>query len=100
MLNTDLHNPQVRKRMDLQAYSRNLRGVNENKDFDPEYLVRPPRSRASLRLTNSSLTIYPVTACHLRVNQEARDRPSRRAPEFCWFRIWMEGITSENSTQR
>lgn len=40
MLNTDLHNPQVRKRMDLQAYSRNLRGVNENADFDPEYLVR------------------------------------------------------------
>jgi len=39
MLNTDLHNPQVRKRMDLHAYSRNLRGVNENKDFDPEYLV-------------------------------------------------------------
>ncbi|GAA5978631.1 hypothetical protein JCM5350_002459 [Sporobolomyces pararoseus] len=38
MLNTDLHNPQVRKRMDLQAYSRNLRGVNENADFDPEYL--------------------------------------------------------------
>ncbi|GAA5913201.1 Arf family guanine nucleotide exchange factor GEA2 [Sporobolomyces salmoneus] len=38
MLNTDLHNPQVRKRMDLQAYSRNLRGVNENADFDQEYL--------------------------------------------------------------
>ncbi|GAA6025135.1 hypothetical protein JCM8202_005730 [Rhodotorula sphaerocarpa] len=38
MLNTDLHNPQVRKRMDLDAYSRNLRGVNDNEDFAPEYL--------------------------------------------------------------
>ncbi|CEQ40773.1 SPOSA6832_02437, partial [Sporobolomyces salmonicolor] len=38
MLNTDQHNPQVQKRMDLQAYSRNLRGVNDNSDFDPEYL--------------------------------------------------------------
>lgn len=59
MLNTDLHNPQVRvsliqrqasqwdtdhmlsrqKRMDIDAYSRNLRGVNDNSDFDPDYLV-------------------------------------------------------------
>lgn len=39
MLNTDLHNPQVRKRMDITAYSRNLRGVNENADFTPEYLL-------------------------------------------------------------
>ncbi|BGP44136.1 GDP/GTP exchange factor for ARF [Rhodotorula kratochvilovae] len=38
MLNTDQHNSQVRKRMDLEAYSRNLRGVNDNQDFDPEYL--------------------------------------------------------------
>ncbi|BGP04186.1 GDP/GTP exchange factor for ARF [Rhodotorula toruloides] len=38
MLNTDLHSPQVRKRMDLEAYSRNLRGVNDNENFDPEYL--------------------------------------------------------------
>ncbi|SCV67937.1 BQ2448_58 [Microbotryum intermedium] len=38
MLNTDLHNPQVRKRMDIVAYSRNLRGVNDGEDFAPEYL--------------------------------------------------------------
>ncbi|GEM12705.1 sec7 domain-containing protein [Rhodotorula toruloides] len=38
MLNTDLHSPQVRKRMDLEAYSRNLRGVNDSENFDPEYL--------------------------------------------------------------
>ncbi|GAA5939550.1 hypothetical protein JCM3775_004858 [Rhodotorula graminis] len=38
MLNTDQHNSQVRKRMDLEAYARNLRGVNDGQDFDPEYL--------------------------------------------------------------
>ncbi|KZV62609.1 Sec7-like domain is implicated in guanine nucleotide exchange function [Peniophora sp. CONT] len=39
MLNTDLHNPQVRKRMTIEDYSRNLRGVNDNSDFSPEFLL-------------------------------------------------------------
>ncbi|KAI0646905.1 Sec7-domain-containing protein [Trametes meyenii] len=38
MLNTDQHNPQVRKRMTLEDYMRNLKGVNEGSDFSPEYL--------------------------------------------------------------
>ncbi|CAG8585934.1 8500_t:CDS:10, partial [Paraglomus occultum] len=38
MLNTDLHNPQVRRRMSLDDYMRNLRNVNSGQDFDPEYL--------------------------------------------------------------
>ena len=38
MLNTDLHNPQNRRRMTVEDYRRNLRGVNDGKDFDPEYL--------------------------------------------------------------
>lgn len=38
MLNTDLHNPQNRKRMTIEDYSKNLRGVNNGKDFDPAYL--------------------------------------------------------------
>ncbi|KAJ7871479.1 hypothetical protein B0H14DRAFT_2724284 [Mycena olivaceomarginata] len=38
MLNTDLHNPQVRKRMTIEDYTRNLRGVNNNTDFSPEFL--------------------------------------------------------------
>ncbi|KAI0273816.1 hypothetical protein BC834DRAFT_855713 [Gloeopeniophorella convolvens] len=38
MLNTDLHNPQVRKRMSIEDYRRNLRGVNDGSDFSPEYL--------------------------------------------------------------
>lgn len=54
MLNTDQHNPQVKvrpvsngfrvpadeqKRMTIDDFKRNLRGVNEGKDFDFEYLV-------------------------------------------------------------
>ncbi|WVQ85543.1 hypothetical protein IAT38_007709 [Cryptococcus sp. DSM 104549] len=39
MLNTDQHNPQNRKRMTIDDYKKNLRGVNGGKDFDPEYLA-------------------------------------------------------------
>ncbi|EJT53226.1 golgi family-specific brefeldin a-resistance guanine nucleotide exchange factor 1 [Trichosporon asahii var. asahii CBS 2479] len=39
MLNTDLHNPQNRKRMTIEDYKRNVRGCNDGKDFDPEYLT-------------------------------------------------------------
>ncbi|KAJ4501838.1 hypothetical protein C8R41DRAFT_873085 [Lentinula lateritia] len=38
LLNTDLHNPQVRKRMSFEEYQRNLRGVNDGSDFSPEFL--------------------------------------------------------------
>ncbi|KAK0448274.1 uncharacterized protein EV420DRAFT_1567117 [Desarmillaria tabescens] len=38
MLNTDLHNPQVRKRMSFEEYQKNLRGVNDKGDFPAEYL--------------------------------------------------------------
>ncbi|KAF2129257.1 Sec7-domain-containing protein [Dothidotthia symphoricarpi CBS 119687] len=39
MLNTDQHNPNMKdKRMDVNAFSKNLRGVNDGKDFDPGYL--------------------------------------------------------------
>ncbi|ORZ10721.1 hypothetical protein BCR42DRAFT_333206 [Absidia repens] len=38
MLNTDQHNPQVRRRMTLEDYMRNLRGVNGSEDFPKDYL--------------------------------------------------------------
>lgn len=40
MLNTDQHNPNLRsdKRMKLEDFGRNLRGVNDGKNFAPEYL--------------------------------------------------------------
>lgn len=40
MLNTDLHNPQVKQQMDLEAYERNLRGVYNGKDFPSWYLSK------------------------------------------------------------
>ncbi|KAM9910565.1 hypothetical protein OXX69_004370 [Metschnikowia pulcherrima] len=39
MLNTDLHNPQVKKSMDLEAYRRNLKGVYNGKDFPEWYMA-------------------------------------------------------------
>ena len=39
MLNTDQHNPQNRKRMTIEDYQKNLRGVNHGKDFAPAYLA-------------------------------------------------------------
>ncbi|KAI5846901.1 hypothetical protein BZA05DRAFT_376959 [Tricharina praecox] len=40
MLNTDQHNPNMKNgsRMTLEQFGRNLRGVNNGKDFAPEYL--------------------------------------------------------------
>lgn len=40
MLNTDQHNPNLKgaKRMALEDFAKNLRGVNDGKDFDQEYL--------------------------------------------------------------
>lgn len=40
LLNTDQHNPTLKanKRMTVEDFSRNLRGVNNGKNFSPEYL--------------------------------------------------------------
>ncbi|KAG5518758.1 hypothetical protein PMAC_002729 [Pneumocystis sp. 'macacae'] len=38
MLNVDLHNTQVKKRMTIEEYTKNMRNLNNNKDFNPEYL--------------------------------------------------------------
>lgn len=40
LLNTDLHNPQVKKQMDLESYKRNLRGIYNGKDFPAWYLSK------------------------------------------------------------
>jgi brefeldin A-resistance guanine nucleotide exchange factor 1 len=39
MLNTDQHNPNMKdKRMKYEDFAKNVRGVNDGKDFDPDYL--------------------------------------------------------------
>ena len=83
MLNTDLHNPQIRvssvyvlrggtdeidiaeqKRMSLEDYMRNLKGVNDGSDFSTEYLVRQPLPPATPHL-------IVAVGEYLRVNTEA-----------------------------
>ena len=72
MLNTDLHNPQVRvcqfyaaitflssseifqKRMTIEDYQRNLRGVNDGSDFSSEYLVRDGMHLRLIRFSHAS----------------------------------------------
>ena len=38
MLNTDLHNQNVKRRMSSNDFLRNLRGTNDGQDFDEEML--------------------------------------------------------------
>lgn len=38
MLNTDLHNPQIKKHMTKQEFIRNNRGIDEGKDLEQEFL--------------------------------------------------------------
>ncbi|OLY78073.1 hypothetical protein AYI68_g7888 [Smittium mucronatum] len=38
MLNTDLHNPQVKNRMKFEDFSKNLRNENDGQDFSPTFL--------------------------------------------------------------
>ncbi len=40
MLNTDLHNPQVKHKMSLPDFLRNNRGINDGRDVDEAYLTR------------------------------------------------------------
>lgn len=41
MLNTDLHNPNIipEKKMTLEGFIRNCRGINDGNDFPPEFLT-------------------------------------------------------------
>ena len=39
MLNTDLHNVQVKKKMTKPDFIKMNRGINDNKDLPPEYLL-------------------------------------------------------------
>lgn len=81
MLNTDQHNPQIRvsrvlrhvdlffkclleqKRMTIDDYKRNLRGVNDGSDFSPEFLV-------NMDLPFEYAT-HPSTAKYIRLHQKA-----------------------------
>ncbi|KAI9031139.1 hypothetical protein DFJ74DRAFT_654753 [Hyaloraphidium curvatum] len=64
MLNTDLHNPQIKKHMTKQEFIRNNRGIDEGKDLDQDFLE----------------TIYDEIASNeIRMKEEHENKPA--APE-------------------
>jgi brefeldin A-resistance guanine nucleotide exchange factor 1 len=82
MLNTDLYNPNVKnqKRMTFDDFSRNLRGVNNKKDFEPEYLQE----------------IYDAIKAREIVLPEEHD--NKHAFEHAWKELLVKIQTSENLT--
>lgn len=56
MLNTDRHNSQVKTKMTLEAFRRNLRGVNDGQDFPEEFLdgIFNSIMKEQLRMSESS----------------------------------------------
>lgn len=81
MLNTDQHNPQVKKKMTEDDFIRNNRAINEGQDLPREYLselyhsivtnaiVRPPTSTTDMnpsrwiQLINRSKVMLPFIQC-------------------------------------
>lgn len=57
MLNTDLHNPQVKKKMALQDFIRNNRGINNGKDLPKSMLEQIYES-----ISKDEITISPDSA--------------------------------------
>ncbi|KAK3133959.1 hypothetical protein QOZ80_6AG0543280 [Eleusine coracana subsp. coracana] len=57
MLNTDLHNPQVKKKMSEEDFIRNNRAINDRKDLPREYLSELFHSIAS-----NAITVFSTTA--------------------------------------
>lgn len=55
MLNTDQHNNQVKNKMTLESFQRNLRGVNDGVDFEKRFLEEIYYSivKTALRLSES-----------------------------------------------
>jgi Sec7-like guanine-nucleotide exchange factor len=50
MLNTDAHNPNVKKKMELKDFIRNNRGINNQQDLPEEYL-----SKLYLNIVNNEI---------------------------------------------
>ncbi|TVU50203.1 hypothetical protein EJB05_01567, partial [Eragrostis curvula] len=57
MLNTDLHNPQVKKKMSEEDFIRNNRAINDRKDLPREYLQELFHSIAT-----NAITVFSATA--------------------------------------
>ncbi|OEL36569.1 ARF guanine-nucleotide exchange factor GNL2 [Dichanthelium oligosanthes] len=57
MLNTDLHNPQVKKKMSEEDFIRNNRAIDDKKDLPREYLSELFRS-----ISTNAITVFSSTA--------------------------------------
>ncbi|RLN27471.1 hypothetical protein C2845_PM05G17090 [Panicum miliaceum] len=57
MLNTDLHNPQVKKKMSEEDFIRNNRAINDKKDLPREYL-----SELFHSISSNAITVFSTTA--------------------------------------
>lgn len=55
MLQTDLHNPQVKEKMSLKDFIKTARGINDGKDLSLEYLKRLYQSISDTPLVLSFL---------------------------------------------
>jgi brefeldin A-resistance guanine nucleotide exchange factor 1 len=60
MLNTDQHNPQVKKKMTEDEFIRNNRAINAGKDLPREYL-----SELFLSISNNAITLFGQSAVSL-----------------------------------
>ncbi|EME78293.1 uncharacterized protein MYCFIDRAFT_58448 [Pseudocercospora fijiensis CIRAD86] len=80
MLNTDQYNPNVKaqNRMKLEDFARNLRGVNNNENFDPEFLQE----------------IYEAIKSREIVLPEEHD--NKHAFEHAWKELLVKTQTAEN----
>ena len=111
MLNTDLHNPQVRvsrldtghlddfddsiqKRMTLEDYTKNLKGVNDGGDFSPEFLVCTMIIYIWVPISYRSLVQ------HIRVYSQAGDRHARGAYRSTRVRVCLEGAPRSHTASR
>lgn len=101
MLNTDQHNPQnVKNRMKLDDYRKNLRGVNEKEDFPSEYLVRPALypSHALLRCTRLIQGRHLQEAIYIEIKRREIVLPEEHHGALGFDFAWRELLRRSRST--
>ncbi|KAF5842997.1 hypothetical protein DUNSADRAFT_3125 [Dunaliella salina] len=104
MLNTDRHNAQVKNKMSLESFRRNLRGVNEGADFPVEFLndIYHSIAKTPLRMSeDSSLQISEQQLMELHQlsglprGQMVHADPGRHLFDVSMFRLmWQPTVTA------
>ncbi|KAL5975520.1 hypothetical protein ACLOJK_019844 [Asimina triloba] len=68
MLNTDQHNPQVKKKMTEEEFIRNNRAINGGKDLPREYL-----SELFMSICNNAITLFEQSPASMEMNPSRWD---------------------------